>query len=355
MAMSIIRRWSEEGNEIDVQYEDGFFDATSLAASFGKQAYEYLRMQRTKDYLEQLALQLGLPSGIDGEGGENAIVVTRQGGSNFHPRLMIDYGRWLNIKFAVWIDAWVFQLLSGSAAPAQPTADDFDGSMVRPERLYHQQAVLINEIDLHTTVVRAIRAQWPTTLFTAGLGEMQDTDQKRIEGWRKGYLKGHPDLLIFEKTKEFTGLAIEFKSPGMATAVASEAQDDALRGFQRLGWKTLVSNDYGTILITLSDYMRASLWRCDCCRHSDESLDDTDWDSQGAKDFVAAYIAYLDGQAANTKTHYPKSLDRLKLSESAEAFVKENPNAFQLTGDKVKEQRRTTGAIKRRRVVESSE
>ena len=87
----------------------------------------------------------------------------------------------------------------------------------------------------------------------------------------------------------------------------------------------------------------------------DESPDDTDWDSQGAKDFVAAYNAYLDGQAANTKTHYPKSLDKLKLSESAEAFVKENPNAFQLTGDKVKEQRRIAGVTKRRRVADSSE
>ena len=135
--------------------------------------------------------------------------------------------------------------------------------------------MLINEIDLHTTVVRAIRAQWPTTVFTAGLGEMQDTEQKRIEGWRKGYLKGHPDLLIFEKTAEFAGLAIEFKSPGLANAIPDERQEEALSGFRRLGWKTLVSNDYNTIILALSDYIRASQWRCECCHHyftSDERM-----------------------------------------------------------------------------------
>lgn len=270
----IVRKWN---NEVEViQHADGSFDATTLATSFGKRSHEYLRLPRTIEYIEELSRELKMSSGMDEQNAANSIVLTQRGGVNpgtrFHPRLMIDYGRWLSVKFAVWLDAWVLELLSRGG---KADVDDFDAALVRPERLYHHQALLINETDLHQTVVRAIRARWPATLFTAGLGELQITSEQRIEAWRKGYLRGQPDLLVFEKTAQYLGLAVEFKNPGTAAAVASEAQEQALLCFRRRGWKTLVSNDYDEIFLEVADFLRESRRRCECCEQlfaSDELL-----------------------------------------------------------------------------------
>jgi hypothetical protein len=45
--------------------------------------------------------------------------------------------------------------------------------------------------------------------------------------------------------------------------------------------------------------------------------EEEDWESEGAEDLLAAYNQYLDSQAANTKTHYPKTHNQLSLSEAA--------------------------------------
>lgn len=52
-----------------------------------------------------------------------------------------------------------------------------------------------NETDLHYKVVQYIRRFHPESIIVAGLGELQDTCSKRINSWRKGYMKGQPDTL----------------------------------------------------------------------------------------------------------------------------------------------------------------
>ena len=51
------------------------------------------------------------------------------------------------------------------------------------------------------------------SLFTVTLGESQDTVHKRIDCFKKGYLRGSPDLIINNLHKHYTGFCIEFKSP----------------------------------------------------------------------------------------------------------------------------------------------
>ena len=53
-----------------------------------------------------------------------------------------------------------------------------------------------DEYDLHTKVVQFIRQFYPEILMTAGLGENQDTKDKRIKLFKKGYIKGQPYLII---------------------------------------------------------------------------------------------------------------------------------------------------------------
>ena len=53
-----------------------------------------------------------------------------------------------------------------------------------------QQLSLLDEKDLHYKVVDFLHTYHPEALIVAGLGELQDTIEKRIDAWRKGYTKG---------------------------------------------------------------------------------------------------------------------------------------------------------------------
>ena len=50
-----------------------------------------------------------------------------------------------------------------------------------------------NETDLHVKVISFLKKRYPHSLFTVTLGENQDTSKKRIESYKKGYLRGSPD------------------------------------------------------------------------------------------------------------------------------------------------------------------
>ena len=78
---------------------------------------------------------------------------------------------------------------------------------------YNKMIMIGNETDLHYKVVGLIRSFYPDSILVAGLGENQDTEDKRLDSYRKGYMKRQPDLMILNYHKDFIGLGIEFKSP----------------------------------------------------------------------------------------------------------------------------------------------
>ena len=100
-----------------------------------------------------------------------------------------------------------------------------------------------NEMDLHVKVVSFLKKRYPHSLFTVTLGENQDTVHKRIDSFKKEYLRGSPDLIINNLHKHYTGSCIEFKSP-KGNGVLSPDQSMILLQYQNNGFKTLVSNDY---------------------------------------------------------------------------------------------------------------
>ena len=70
-----------------------------------------------------------------------------------------------------------------------------------------------SELDLHIKVVSFLKKRYPNCIFTATLGENQDTSKKRIESYKKGCLRGSPDLIINNLHKHYTGFTIELKNP----------------------------------------------------------------------------------------------------------------------------------------------
>ncbi|AZG69460.1 KilA-N domain-containing protein [Neisseria gonorrhoeae] len=116
--------------------QDGFLNATSIAAHFGKLPKDYLKTEQTQQYISALAESLSERTKILTD--ENQLVIVKKGNSkNFtqgtwlHPKLAIHFARWLNPRFAVWCDEQIEILLNGNVSdgikPAKTTADDRTG------------------------------------------------------------------------------------------------------------------------------------------------------------------------------------------------------------------------------------
>lgn len=97
--------------------QDGYVNATAMCQANGKRLNDYIRCERTRQYVEALALDAGIPA--------TDIVHIRRGGTAstqgtwIHPRLAVDLARWISPQFAVWMDGWFLQTLQGHAEPAQ--------------------------------------------------------------------------------------------------------------------------------------------------------------------------------------------------------------------------------------------
>ena len=121
-----------------------------------------------------------------------------------------------------------------------------------------------NEMDLQVKVVSFLKKRYPHSLFTVTLGENQDTVHKRIDSFKKGYLRGSPDLIINNLHRHYTGFCIEFKSP-KGNGVLSPDQSMILLQYQNNGFKTLVSNDYDQIIEQIIKYFRDVRIKCPYC------------------------------------------------------------------------------------------
>ncbi|CAB3999563.1 Uncharacterized phage-encoded [Paramuricea clavata] len=131
------------------------------------------------------------------------------------------------------------------------------GSYKLPESepLYCNQMRLINETDLHYAVVGYLKNYHPNALILPGLGEYQDTSQKRCDAWRKGYLGGQPDLTIVTQSNGFNGFAIELKTP-KGTGEVRDNQVAWIRELGKNGFQTLISNNYTEIVLYIDEYFR---------------------------------------------------------------------------------------------------
>jgi hypothetical protein len=68
-----------------------------------------------------------------------------------------------------------------------------------------------SESNQQEIVIKYLRLAYPDALYCASAGGMWTSDSQRIKMARTGYVKGFPDLFIYEPRGEFHGLAIEMK------------------------------------------------------------------------------------------------------------------------------------------------
>ncbi|MGZ5055359.1 MAG: KilA-N domain-containing protein, partial [Methylobacter sp.] len=90
-------------------HEDAFINATEIAKKFSKLPKDYLKTSRTKEYIKAIRRIFLME--------ENQLVKVQNGGTPseigtwLHPRLAIDFARWLSADFAVWCDMQIEKIL----------------------------------------------------------------------------------------------------------------------------------------------------------------------------------------------------------------------------------------------------
>ena len=129
---------------------------------------------------------------------------------------------------------------------------------------WNKMIMIGNEPDLHHKVVGLIRKYYPDTVLVAGLGENQDTDDKRLDSYKKGYMRGQPDLMVLDYHKDYKGFCIEFKSPTNNYHV-SKVQYELMEKYSNNNYKFILSNDYDEICIEVHDYMKGVRLPCKYC------------------------------------------------------------------------------------------
>ena len=129
---------------------------------------------------------------------------------------------------------------------------------------WNKMIMIGNETDLHYKVVDLIRRYYPDSILVAGLGENQDTEDKRLDSYKKGYTKGQPDLMILDYHKDYKGLCIEFKSPTNNYRV-SEAQLKKKEKYRNNDYAFILSNDYDKISKNIHKYMAGVRIPCKYC------------------------------------------------------------------------------------------
>jgi len=167
-------------------------------------------------------------------------------------------------------EAGVYALIFGSQKEEAKQFKRWVCSVVLPRlRKQHQEQTkaplaLKGESDLHHLVVKSIRRFWPHSLLVAGLGELQDTPEKRMFAWRSGYGAGQPDVLILNHHKTHNGFAIELKNP-KGSGKLTDKQFNSLERYRAAGFKTLVADEFVLIWHELINYFQDIRLSCSHC------------------------------------------------------------------------------------------
>ena len=114
-------------NHFSVSFQNnGYLNATSIATQFNKRVGNYLRNERTQEYITALAESLSRTQ--KSVLNEKQLVIVKNGGIGngtwLHPKLAVDFARWLDPRFAVWCDEQIEQIISGSLKIAPKTTVD---------------------------------------------------------------------------------------------------------------------------------------------------------------------------------------------------------------------------------------
>ena len=166
---------------IDVSFDEkNFLDATSIAKHFDKFVKDYLKTAQTQDYINALAQNLSVGNIILTA---NDLVVVRQGGAIqgtwLHPKLAVNFARWLSADFAVWCDLKIDELIKNHQNPTALLPQNYAAALRELAESVEREEVLKLENKQQADCIEAMsnyfRAGMTTSQFVKGLNGVNST------------------------------------------------------------------------------------------------------------------------------------------------------------------------------------
>lgn len=119
------------GNIINFN-QDGWFNATQVAATFDKRIDHWLENKETQEYISILNTR-----------NYGDLIITKRGkyggGTWMHPKLAIFFARWLSADFAIWCDEQIEGIIFGGRAAQQLKESELIKMLVSEKRDAHKE------------------------------------------------------------------------------------------------------------------------------------------------------------------------------------------------------------------------
>jgi len=136
-----IIQYSYEGTPISFSNADGVMvNATQMAKPFGKKAVDFLKIQQTKDFLQELSEVKKITS-------TELVQVTygNNGGTWMHEDVAMEFARWLSPKFAIWCNDRIKELLTQGVTTVSDDDDVISNAMAILQRRLQEKERRLQE------------------------------------------------------------------------------------------------------------------------------------------------------------------------------------------------------------------
>jgi hypothetical protein len=136
-----------EQTSVVQRINDGYINATQICKAANKVFYNYERLHTTKEYLDYLSFESGIPYSelIQVKKGGNY----KEQGTWVHPKVAINLSQWASPKFAVMVSNWVFDWMSGKTPQKPKLAYHLQRYLLNRSKIPHTHFSVFNEIVLN--------------------------------------------------------------------------------------------------------------------------------------------------------------------------------------------------------------
>ena len=112
-----------------------------------------------------------------------------------------------------------------------------------------------SEANQQELVIKYLRLAYPNALYCASAGGMRTSYLQAIKMKRTGYVKGFPDLFIYEPNADYHGLAIEMKKEN--GGVASPEQKSWQEQLRNRGYASYICKGNEEAIKVIDEYFNS--------------------------------------------------------------------------------------------------
>ena len=112
-----------------------------------------------------------------------------------------------------------------------------------------------SEANQQEIVIKYLRLAYPNVLYCASAGGMRTSYLQAIKMKRTGYVKGFPDLFIYEPNQDYHGLAIEMKKE--KGGVASPEQKSWQEQLRNRGYASYICKGKDEAIKIIDEYFNS--------------------------------------------------------------------------------------------------